>query len=776
MWLDECQQPRHDDVRQGRLGEPRPSSSRWTPASIVTVDEALRLDAPCAGVDPEVLELTRRVRWHRQRRARPSTNIPAPPRYDFAIGESPFALSTAGPAGTGVQRAGGDRADVGPFRRQPAADGRAWGAGLDAPPWYGGGDVPGGVVRYGHAVVRRRRPDASTSSVASTRPCAADQRATFRYDAATNSVRRAGADARGWRGADGRVRGRSDPRHRRRRHRPPLRLRPRHRHVVDGRARARDRSSGAALGAWDGRLYLAGGDADFAARRHPEPGRRLRHRLRHVVGGPAHAGGGQQRSATRRWPQYLYVVGGWGDASPRRQPRRRPPPRPRHGRVDRRGQTCRRPGPTWPWPPPTRRCTPSAATTTVAGFFNAVARRRRGSRDGDVAGGRRGDRRPRSRRPARPTRPATAPRRSSAPRSGASAAPSSSARRLTISGRTWFRAATGERCPTVRGDVSVVVGRPAERDRCRRQAVDGDRHRGRHEPRQPGPTPRRCSSPRPTLARPEIRVPVSGGGHRRRASRRCSYIAGAAERSRSTASTVADEDLVAVAADGAGGDGLRRQRRRRRRASPSTPPPSSTTGRGRSRSPSRVRCPGVAGTVDDSDVVRFVPTRLGDNTAGTFAMWIDASDIGLCQPRPRTSTPSTCATDGSVVLSTVGAFHAGPLTGHDRRPRCGSSRPRSGDDTAGTLTLLLDGSDVELDRGAEDVDAVAIAGDGSVAVSTLGPLCVHRPRRRTRGRRRVRPDAAREHHDRDVGPRPVLRRRRLRHDPAERRGARLMGG
>ena len=39
--------------------------------------------------------------------------------------------------------------------------------------------------------------------------------------------------------------------------------------------------------------------------------------------------------------------------------------------------------------------------------------------------------------------------------------------------------------------------------------------------------------------------------------------------------------------------------------------------------------PGVPGVVAAADVVRFAPTSTGSTTAGTFAMYFDASDIGL---------------------------------------------------------------------------------------------------------------------------------------------------
>ncbi|GAB4436324.1 MAG: hypothetical protein OHK0015_28010 [Chloroflexi bacterium OHK40] len=39
--------------------------------------------------------------------------------------------------------------------------------------------------------------------------------------------------------------------------------------------------------------------------------------------------------------------------------------------------------------------------------------------------------------------------------------------------------------------------------------------------------------------------------------------------------------------------------------------------------------PGIAGTVDDSDIVRFIPSQLGATTSGRFELFFDGSDVGL---------------------------------------------------------------------------------------------------------------------------------------------------
>ena len=39
--------------------------------------------------------------------------------------------------------------------------------------------------------------------------------------------------------------------------------------------------------------------------------------------------------------------------------------------------------------------------------------------------------------------------------------------------------------------------------------------------------------------------------------------------------------------------------------------------------------PGITGTVEDSDIVKFTATQLGDTTSGTFELFFRGSDVGL---------------------------------------------------------------------------------------------------------------------------------------------------
>ncbi len=102
---------------------------------------------------------------------------------------------------------------------------------------------------------------------------------------------------------------------------------------------------------------------------------------------------------------------------------------------------------------------------------------------------------------------------------------------------------------------------------------------------------------------------------------------------------------------------------------------------------------GVAGTVDDSDIVRFEPTTLGVDTAGTFSLWFDGSDVGLTtnnedldaidvvggklyvsttRLRPRCRASSGSNADADILAFTWTSLggddrrDVGPVRGHER--------------------------------------------------------------------------------------------------------------
>ncbi len=132
--------------------------------------------------------------------------------------------------------------------------------------------------------------------------------------------------------------------------------------------------------------------------------------------------------------------------------------------------------------------------------------------------------------------------------------------------------------------------------------------------------------------------------------------------------------------------------------------------------------PGVPGTVDDSDLVRFRPDSLGATTAGSYEMWFDGSDVGLSTTAENLDSVEVL-NDGRVVVSTTGDAKLTGLTATDEDLLIFT--PQSlGATTAGLFALWFDGSDVAMAASSEDVDAAALRGDGAILLSTTGVLGV----------------------------------------------------
>ncbi len=62
----------------------------------------------------------------------------------------------------------------------------------------------------------------------------------------------------------------------------------------------------------------------------------------------------------------------------------------------------------------------------------------------------------------------------------------------------------------------------------------------------------------------------------------------------------------------------------------------------------------------DEDLLRFVPTSIGDNTAGSFSLYFDGSDVAMDDKKEDVSAVASDGTD--VYLSTIDTFNAGGVT------------------------------------------------------------------------------------------------------------------
>jgi 6-phosphogluconolactonase (cycloisomerase 2 family) len=132
--------------------------------------------------------------------------------------------------------------------------------------------------------------------------------------------------------------------------------------------------------------------------------------------------------------------------------------------------------------------------------------------------------------------------------------------------------------------------------------------------------------------------------------------------------------------------------------------------------------PGVAGTVDDSDIVRFDATSLGTTTTGTFQLFFDGSDVGLTTDAHDIDAVELLP-DGRLLVSTTGNASLPGATARDEDLSAFASTSL-GDLTAGSFSLSFDGSDVGLGDAPEDVDAAAVDSSGRMYLSTLGAFAV----------------------------------------------------
>ena len=133
--------------------------------------------------------------------------------------------------------------------------------------------------------------------------------------------------------------------------------------------------------------------------------------------------------------------------------------------------------------------------------------------------------------------------------------------------------------------------------------------------------------------------------------------------------------------------------------------------------------PGV-GLVDDSDIVSFAATSLGETTSGTFSLYFDGSDVGLANGGEDIDALSKLP-DGSLLISTLGNLNPGTGTIAAGEDLVQFAPTATGENTAGTFSLFLDGSDLGLELGAIDGLSTDEAGDFYFSLSndfTLGGL------------------------------------------------------
>ncbi len=122
------------------------------------------------------------------------------------------------------------------------------------------------------------------------------------------------------------------------------------------------------------------------------------------------------------------------------------------------------------------------------------------------------------------------------------------------------------------------------------------------------------------------------------------------------------------------------------------------------------------GTVEDGDIVKFSASVLGPDTAGSFEMYLDGSQVGLTAG----IDGLTGLSDGSLLISTDKKTNV-PVLGQVRDEDILRFTPNvPGDNTSGTWSMYMDGGKVGLKAYAENIDAVGVDAAGDLLLSTQG--------------------------------------------------------
>lgn len=128
--------------------------------------------------------------------------------------------------------------------------------------------------------------------------------------------------------------------------------------------------------------------------------------------------------------------------------------------------------------------------------------------------------------------------------------------------------------------------------------------------------------------------------------------------------------------------------------------------------------PGGAELVDDSDIVRFVPTSTGNVTAGHFEFFFDGSDVGLTTNGEDIDGLYQFSS-GELLVSTNGAFGGTGFSGSDEDAVL-FFPAQYGASTSGSWSAYFDGSDVGFGSAAA-YDWNALSSDGvDLLFSTIG--------------------------------------------------------
>ncbi len=123
------------------------------------------------------------------------------------------------------------------------------------------------------------------------------------------------------------------------------------------------------------------------------------------------------------------------------------------------------------------------------------------------------------------------------------------------------------------------------------------------------------------------------------------------------------------------------------------------------------------GKVQSSDILRFTPVSLGENTSGSFALHFDGSDVGLSSGMKIDGLAEL--PDGSLLISTHGNVVVPGVAATDKDLVL-FSPTTLGTNTSGTWSLYFQGANVGLSAKSEDIDGVAMLESGFLYLTMLG--------------------------------------------------------
>lgn len=129
------------------------------------------------------------------------------------------------------------------------------------------------------------------------------------------------------------------------------------------------------------------------------------------------------------------------------------------------------------------------------------------------------------------------------------------------------------------------------------------------------------------------------------------------------------------------------------------------------------------GTALPPDIVRFIPSSTGEETAGVFEVYLDGSDVELTTFYEDIDA-ITFDPNGNLLVSTTGGYTVGGITGTDS-DLLRFTATSTGETSAGTWDLYFDGSDAGLTSTSSDLNAASISpASGLIHYSTLGNVNV----------------------------------------------------